>query len=255
MKRVLELPGTTNFRDLGGYATASGRRVREGVVFRSDSLHNVPASAAEEVLVGRLRLSHTFDFRSPEEVLHKPYAFAGVEHVLAPIGGSMLEKLRGPAAEVTPEYTRQLIHATYRHRIDHYGHQLARVLHFLAGPDFCAGGQPQRAIVFHCTAGKDRTGLMAAVLLHLLGVPRAVILEDYMLTRALLRRPAESNAYYDDMGISSEAMGILWGIDAAYLDAALDYIAQRHGGIDAYVRDALRVDDGVVERLRARLLV
>ncbi|KAG5491137.1 hypothetical protein JIQ42_01032 [Leishmania sp. Namibia] len=253
MKRAVNLPGTTNFRDLGGYATTCGRRVREGVVFRSDSLHNVPQAAAQEVLVDQLRLTHSFDFRSPHEVNHKPYSFPNIEHVFVPIGGSIVEKLWEPDAEVTPEYMRELVHATYRDRIDNYSHQLAQVLQFLTSTHFGANGR-QQSIVFHCTAGKDRTGLMAAIILHLVGVPRDTILEDYMLTSVCLKRPTEANSYYDSTRISDAAIDVIWGIDSAYLNAAFDYMERRYGGVDAYVTEKLQIDADAVQRLRARLL-
>ncbi|KAG5466840.1 hypothetical protein LSCM1_01017 [Leishmania martiniquensis] len=254
MKRALCLPGTTNFRDLGGYATTCGRRVREGVVFRSDSLHHVPPAVAQEVLVDRLHLTHSFDFRSPDEVHLKPYSFSRIEHVLVPIGGSMVEKLREPGAKVTPEYMRELVHATYRDRIDNYSHQLAQVLQFLTSTDFGAEGR-QQSIVFHCTAGKDRTGLMAAIILHLVGVPRDTILEDYMLTSACLKRPTDAHYYYDATRISDTAIDVIWGIDSTYLNEAFDYMKRRYGGVDAYVTEKLKIDAEAVQRLRARLLV
>lgn len=255
MKRAMELAGTTNFRDLGGYRT-DGRRVREGLVYRSDSLHNIPPAVAQAVLVEKLRVSHAFDLRSVDEASHKPYAVFGITRVAVPVGGSMLEKLLEPDADSTVDYTQELIHATYRHRIDHYGSQLGEVLRFLASPAFAlAGDAAPRSIVFHCTAGKDRTGLVAALLLHLLGVPRETIMADYMLTGACLRRPAEAGSYYNGRQLSDAAVDVIWGIDPAYLSAGLAYVEQRHGSIDAYAANALGVDAAAAQRLRGRLFV
>jgi protein tyrosine/serine phosphatase len=143
-------------RDIGGYMTATPHvRVRQGLIYRSDSPHNIPASVADGVLVGQLHLTHLFDFRSPAEVAQKPYNFPGIEHVLVPVGGSLVKKLWQPGVDLTPALARDLVHRTYRERIDECGDQFAKVLHFLMGPRFAADGS--QSILFHCTAGKDRT--------------------------------------------------------------------------------------------------
>ncbi|WP_280248048.1 tyrosine-protein phosphatase [Nocardia abscessus] len=95
------------------------------------------------------------------------------------------------------------------------------------------------AVLFHCTAGKDRTGWTAAVLLTLLGVDRATVTEDYLL----------SNRYR-----AARADDPLNGVQQSWLDAAFDQADRTYGSFDAYVRDGLRLDDREVAPLRARLL-
>lgn len=253
VKRALLVPGTTNMRDVGGYMTATPfARVRQGLIYRSDSPHNVPADVAQSVLVDQLHLTHAFDFRSPDEVAHKPYTFAGVEHVLLPIGGSLVKQLWHPDVELTAALARDLVHRTYRKRIDECSDQFAKVLRFLASADFTADGS--QSVLFHCTAGKDRTGLMAAILLHLLEVPRSTILEDYMLTNRFFTAPTEANAYFDVIKADKEVRDILWRVDEAYLVSALDYVEERYGSMDAYAKNRLGLDAATVDCLRARLL-
>ena len=84
-------------------------------------------------------------------------------------------------------------------------------------------------LVFHCTAGKDRTGFAAALILLALGVPRPVVMQDYLLTNELLRMDS-APAY----GIPPEVMQVLWRVQAEFLDAALHAVDTDHGGVDAY---------------------
>ncbi|KAL7702258.1 Tyrosine phosphatase family [Lotmaria passim] len=253
VKRALAVPGMTNMRDIGGYMTTTPFvRVRQCLVYRSDSPHNVTPEVAQRVLVEQLHLTHAFDFRSPDEVAQKPYAFTGIEHVLVPIGGSLVKQLYRPDVDLTPTLARDLVHRTYRKRIDECGDQFAKVLSFLASPAFAADGT--QSILFHCTAGKDRTGLMAAIILHLLGVPRSTILDDYMLTNRFFQPPTERNAYFDAIKMDREVHDILWHVDEAFLEAALDYVEERYGGMDAYAKTKLGLDAAAVERLRERLL-
>ncbi|KPI90254.1 hypothetical protein ABL78_0636 [Leptomonas seymouri] len=252
-KRALEVAGTSNMRDLGGYTTSTPCvRVRQGLVFRADSLHNIPPNVAQSVLVDELHLTHVFDFRSPAEVAHKPYAFPGIEHVLLPIGGSLVKQLWQPNVDLTPALARDLVHQTYRRRIDECSDQFGKVLHFLAGPGFEADGS--QSVLFHCTAGKDRTGLMAAIILRLLEVPRSTVLEDYMLTNRFFKPPEEPNAYFDEIALDREVHDILWQVDEVYLEAALDYVDERYGSMVVYAKNKLGLDAAAIKRLRERLL-
>lgn len=253
VKRAVTVPGTSNVRDIGGYMTATPYvRVRQGLVYRGDSPHNVPADIAQSVLVDQLHLTHTFDFRSPAEVAQKSYQFAGIDHVLAPVCGSAVKQVWQPGMAITPALAHELIHRTYRKRIDECGDQFAKVLRFLASPDFNADGT--QAILFHCTAGKDRTGLMAALILHLLEVPRNTILDDYLLTNRFFKPPTEPNPYFDEVKLDREVHDIVWSVDAAHLAAALEYVEERYGSIDGYAKSKLGVDAATVECLRERLL-
>ncbi|KPA86240.1 hypothetical protein ABB37_00473 [Leptomonas pyrrhocoris] len=253
VKRAVNVAGTSNMRDIGGYTkTVPFVRVRQGLVFRSDSPHNVPPDVAQSVLVEQLHLTHTFDLSSPREVTQKPYSFPGIDHVLLPIGGSLVTKLWHPGVHLTPALARDLLHRTYRRRIDECCDQFAQVLRFLASRAFAADGS--QFILFHCTAGKDRTGFMAALILHLLMVPRGTILEDYMLTNRFFQPPTEPNAYFDAISMDREVHDILWHVDETYLAAALDYVEERYGSVDAYAKNQLGLEAAAVECLRERLL-
>lgn len=247
--RVIELPGVLNFRDLGGYAGLDGKHVRWGQVYRSDALTNVPVTAAQEVLRNRLDVRHAFDFRTDSEAADRPYAFDGIEHHLLPVGPSLLSSHAKSGKPFTADITRALVLQTYYARIDSHDGEFAAVLRFLVHQPADSG-----AVVFHCTAGKDRTGLMAALLLGALGVDEKTILDDFNLTKPLPVRPAETVAFFAGLGLDDASMDVLWSVDGSNMEAALVYLRERYGGIESYLRQKMGLTNEELAALRARLL-
>ena len=126
---------------------------------------------------------------------------------------------------------------------------------------FQALADQDRPVLIHCAAGKDRTGFLAALTHHLLGVSRDDMVEDYLLTNAAVdlagRAPSIARQLHKMTGrvAADDAVVAFLGVEAAYLDAALAEVEARHGSVEAYLRDALGVDaarrDRIVERLSA----
>ena len=100
--------------------------------------------------------------------------------------------------------------------------------------------------MFHCTAGKDRTGFAAALLLEALGVPRAVILQDYLLTNDFYQMPKANPA-----GLPQEVMNVLWRVQANFLDAAFEVVEADFGSVPRYLKETLGVDAQAQARLAA----
>jgi protein tyrosine/serine phosphatase len=178
-QRVIPLEGAVNFRDLGGLATADGRIVKWRMLFRSDALHDLtPADVA--VLRDQLGVVTVVDLRSDEELARTPanplHAVADVLH------HPIFRAADRPADEDPEEAARRRAEMTlaqmYLGMFDRLGDNLAAgVLAVAVAPG---------PAVFHCAAGKDRTGVMAAVLLSLMGVPDVDIAVDYAATTAAL---------------------------------------------------------------------
>ena len=240
--RSPSLQGASNFRDLGGYPALDGRRVRRGRVFRSDHLAGLtPDDAAH---LRSLALTHSIDFRGVAERAALPYQIPGVENLALSIEPTVVQRLRARvAAGQTPttEDTVELMCETYRGFVHDHGHTFARFLRHLL--------EHATPVVFHCTAGKDRTGFAAAVLLSILGVDRAAIMQDYLLTNQLYRRvPALEGSG------PKHIMEVVWQVRPEFLQAAFDVIDCEYGGLPAYLSGAAGMQVNELQQLRQDLL-
>jgi protein-tyrosine phosphatase len=236
------LQGASNFRDLGGYTTADGRRVRRGQVFRSDHLAGL--TEADVARLQTLGVRHSLDFRGVAEYTATPYAIAGIERVALTIEPTVIARMQALVAQgvvPTTEETVDLMRETYRDFVNHNAGTYGRFLkHLLAQPT------PQ---VFHCTAGKDRTGFAAALLLSALGVERATIEHDYLLTNQLYRRDPR----LEGKG-HPHVMQVLWQVQPEFLHAAFEAVDAQHGGMTDYLHGAIGLSPQELTELRKLLL-
>jgi protein-tyrosine phosphatase len=236
-ERTVTLCGTCNVRDLGGLPLARGGLTARGRVYRGD----VPLrlDPADGPALAALGVTTVVDLREPGEVTTEPNALTGHGSITV-VHVDVWEAVR----PLTPADQWDL-EAWYLTAIDHAGPAFARAFTAIADADGAA--------LFHCTAGKDRTGLLAALLLETVGVPRETILHDYALThdriepvRARLLAQAEAR------GISREDFARVLGAAPAMLARTLDHVDARHGGATAYLSRA-GVADEAVERLAVKL--
>ena len=252
-ERLLPLEGAQNFRDLGGYPTRNGRSVRWGAVFRSDSL--AALSAADLAYLDRLGLRLVCDFRGDAEVAEEPNPFAGrpeCEYSRHPLGDVSVQPAEwrrrfesGDFADIDASWLTR----SYRGMIDGSGPALGGVFRRLARED----GLPA---VLHCTAGKDRTGVTAALLLLLLGVPRELVVEDYALTaRFTGDRIRAAERFFRERGIDPARVGALMGSEPATLSGALDHLDATHGGVERWARERAGLAEAEIGALRETLLV
>jgi protein-tyrosine phosphatase len=242
MQRWIQLEGCLNFRDLGGYPTAAGRAVRWRQVYRSDALHLVTAPD-----LARLRhdigLRDVIDLRSTAEVRSEgqgPLAGGDVRFHHVPLfDGEVREEDRERAAQFT-------LADRYVFLAEVAGDRIARVLGLLADAEAPA--------VFHCAAGKDRTGVISAILLGLLGVPDEVIVADYVATRETL------DAIVDRLNALEGYRTMLAALPPDTMHANpetmfefLQRLRARSGSMEGYAL-AAGVSAAAIARLRARLL-
>jgi protein-tyrosine phosphatase len=240
--RLLEWEGCVNARDLGGYATEDGRETRWGTVVRSDC----PAALTE---AGRAALAGygvraIVDLRLPAELADDPNPFAEPgDHGIAYTNISFID----PAA-VPPDAVSTLAE-DYLQMLDRYRQGVAEALAAIArAPD-------DGAVLVHCAAGKDRTGLISALLLGLVDVPAETIAADYAMTAELLR-PRERQwleGLDPEERAQREAMLARYAPTAEVMLAVLEGLGERHGGVEPYLRSTgLGQDD--LDRLRERLV-
>ena len=237
--RFLQLRGTTNTRDLGGLPLSGGGATASGRVWRSDA----PLVLAHEDLeaLERLGLTTVVDLREAGELEFEPNALLGhpfvvVHHV------EVWRRVNERGGRPVDPFD---ITAFYVAALDHAGEAFAEGVRLIAD----APG----AAVFHCTAGKDRTGVLAALLLEAVGVPRAAVIEDFALTHdriGTVRERLLADAVR--RGVDPQQFGRLLGATADLIEPALEHLDRRHGGAVAYLQ-AAGVDDATLARLRQKL--
>ena len=240
MERRIDLPGCANFRDLGGYPTRGGMRLRWRRLFRSDALHGLTPKGADRV-VDELGVGAIVDLRSTGEV---GVDGRGALRDRVPVYHH-LPLFEGPLT-VDPELVNRLTLAErYFLMVERAKGPVARVVSALA--------ESSTPVVYHCTAGKDRTGLISAIVLGLLGVPDEFIVADYAATQnnldAIIDRLTQSEAYGD----------VLDNLPADTLHAKpetmfslLDQLRERYGSFRGYAND-IGLGDAVIQRLEAGL--
>jgi protein-tyrosine phosphatase len=242
MSSSFTLQGASNFRDLGGYLTANGERVRRGQVFRSDHLAGL--TDADVARLQALGVGHSLDFRGVAEFTATPYDIPGVERVALAIEPTVIARMQALVSQgivPTTDETVELMRETYRDFVNRNAPTYGRFLkHLLEQPT------PQ---VFHCTAGKDRTGFAAALLLSALGVDRDIIEHDYLLTNQIYRRDPR----LEGQG-HPHVMKVLWQVQPEFLHAAFDEIDTQHGGMHDYLHGAIGLSPQEVAELQRLLL-
>jgi protein-tyrosine phosphatase len=244
--RLIRLQGASNFRDLGGYASALGGEVRWGMLYRAGRLDRLTASDLEELAA--LGVRTVFDLRREDERAQWPDPVPNVHLCLM---SKVQAKRPLPPAELLVEHDHgvQFMRELYSGLLAHAAVEIGTLFTMLAAPDAMPA-------VFHCAVGKDRTGLVAALLLTWLGVDRETVLDDFELSDEhvgqaqrdeLLQRMAER-------GIGPEAAAGILGASRECMADALDEVDTRYGGIERYLREHCAVDPDVLLTLRRVLL-
>jgi len=241
---ALEFDTISNARDLGGLRGAAGRRVRSGRLYRSGN--PALASTADLDRLHALDLDVVVDFRSPGEKSPDEAGFgARFNWVAVPVlDGSMAMDVLMPRLRAsTPVQIDGFMLEVYRDFPVRYRDAFG---------GFMQTAQEGKTLLFHCTAGKDRTGFASLLLLSALGVAQDDILANYLESNQRNARFNETAlARMARLGVSAEAMMPLLEVRASYLDASLQAIEQGWGSVDNYLGDALAVD---VAQLRAHYL-
>ena len=249
-RRLPPLEGGRNFRDLGGYAAAGGRRVRWGKLFRSGVMSGL--TPRDQSYLDELGIAVICDLRCTAERTKapNPWTSPSVVAVDYEMQTAALAALLGEASG--PDAVRARMMGGYERLPYVHLENYRRLFQALAESD--------RPLVFNCTAGKDRTGVAAALILTLLGVPRETILYDYSLSEKVVdyRRLASSTAYgigFEAVAaVSAEMRAPLLRSDPDYLQAAFSSIERQDGSVAGYLSAKLGVDEAQAASLRERLL-
>ncbi|WP_411732986.1 tyrosine-protein phosphatase [Paeniglutamicibacter sp.] len=232
------VPGLYNLRSTGNW-NATGGIIAPGRLYRSDSPARL--DAAGTAALGALGIDLIIDLRSTEEVESASYEFPGIQRTGIPV------ELLNPTAVLTTEQT---LAALYESFIDRYGPMIITALRTIARHE-------QGAVLVHCTAGKDRTGIVVALALLAVGTPRAEVVRDYAATHANLRgtwtKTILESLLIDATSLPNNVMEIVNGSPAHIFEALLNCLDVKHGGVAGYLRSHDFNDDDL-KALRTRLV-
>jgi protein-tyrosine phosphatase len=249
--RLPPLDGSRNFRDLGGYSGADGRRVRWGRLYRSGTLAGL--TVAGHAQLRALGIGAVCDLRTSAERAGQPYdwcAAAGMVYWSRDYATSFGE-LRAVLGAALPSAAaaRAAMMNGYR-ELPYEQAPAYRELFRMIG----AGALP---LVFNCSAGKDRAGTAAALVLSALGVPRDRVIEDYRLTDTVWDYRVALGDHGRESMVARQPWDVVEAVytaDPAYIGAALDAIVARSGSLAAYLDDVLDVDADRLAAIRSNLL-
>lgn len=239
---VIALQGASNVRDMGGWTTRDGRTVARGRLYRSAALHGL--TDADLAAFAALGLRTVCDFRGEAEQARAPSRLPpGVTlHPLSiqPTIGASLADLAKNSEANGDDVTAVLCQAYAAYALD-WAYQYRAMFELIL-----AGDVP---LLFHCTAGKDRTGFAATLILSALGVDRATIREDYLATNRIWQPPADLASH-----LPPAAAKMLLSANSTFLDAAFAAIDGAYPTVDAYLEAKIGLDAGKRDRLKELLL-
>jgi protein-tyrosine phosphatase len=248
-ERRVMFEGVQNFRDLGGYRAEGGGRVRWGRLFRSDSLHKL--TAADLAAFERLGLGVVIDLRGDRERETHPNPIARAVQVAVtgqpPVDPDAPdERDRSLSGSADGE---RILRDLYVGMLEHSPALFHRIFTALLEPN----GMPA---VFHCHAGKDRTGVLAALVLLAVGVSAEDVLDDYELTRRFrfMENQQESYANMIALGMSPEAAAGVLSTPRWAMEDTLQALDAQHGGIERYLTQTVGLTTGQLDALRAALV-
>ena len=252
---VLPVSSVCNPRDLGGYIGFEGRKVKSHRLLRTGKINKI--SAKDEKFLQEYGLSKIIDLRSPLEYKKCPdRPIPGVQHFAMPLSDE--DNTNGgkkDIAKVFEEY-RHDQYAGFRMMCDRYHDHVSKkhaqntirqILELLVNT-------PDGAVLFHCSEGKDRTGIIAVIILYLLGVDLETIRQDYLYSNYMLNHyRAKRDEIFKQKGENLEFranMRILGSVSDAFLDTSLITIEKEYGGLDSFLQNQIGVTPEMRDALR-----
>jgi len=254
--RSIAFSGVRNFRDLGGYQTFSDQTIRRGLLYRSANLHKLTDKDLQRL--DRLSLKRVIDFRADFEKMSEPDRLPNdpdIKVVEIPIldrstnvAQALEQQIKAGKADAI--HPAELLTEANIELATRFTPQYQQFIHEILETN----GQP---ILFHCTAGKDRTGFAAAILLRILDVPQEAVMFDYLLSNEYYFKALKRNlallALTKGQKVSSVVAGFL-EVKTAYLQIAFNTIDQQYGSFDEYMRQGLDLTKEQIAHLHSLYL-
>ena len=256
----VQLEGATNFRDLGGYKVSENKTVRSGMIYRSAKLNGLTGS--DKAKVSSLDITTIVDLRTTEERHSEPDAWPETVDVIS-TDYSFGDITKFFNKDMTGEQAEAMMAQAYRTMPQQQKDNYSKMFKALAEDD--------GALLFHCSAGKDRTGIASALVLTALGADHDVIMTDYLKTRDYLREIQNQHAGNAKSAketteeaadpsrhifsqLQPEAIAALMDVRPVYLNSALDSMNEEYGSVMGYIQEGLGVSDEQLATIRSRYL-
>ena len=262
----IEFEGLSNARDLGGLVGYGGKRIKPGRIIRSDNLS--PATDNDCEKLQKYGLKKIVDFRTDDEIKSSPdREIFGVTWMKNPILKSLTTGITREEASAPSSLAEILL--DFSCGLGVKGKDWLASLYIpLVSDEFCLNGyrtfldtlrgNRNGAVLYHCSAGKDRVGIGTLIFLSALGVSRQDIINDYLLTNESYAKVInEAQELGRSRGISQEIIDTiepLSGVDLSYINTALDIIDNTHGGMDKFLKNQLGLDESYINDLRENYL-
>lgn len=252
--RMIEIDGGRNFRDVGGYRTADGHRVRWGTLYRSGSLGGLSPSGMDKLR--HMKIRAIIDLRMTDERRRDPSNWLATANLgywtrdyrLGGDSASLAQVFRDPTKLTADSVRAAMIHG-YRTMPRELAPQYRELFSRLLAPG-------RGAVVVNCTAGKDRTGIAAALVLTALGVSYETVREDFLLSNAGLNMASLAGAISPQIAaLPPEIAKPLLGVEGPYLDAAFDQLRKDYGTAEGYLEKELGIGPAQLAALKRKMLI
>lgn len=244
--RVIDMDNVSNFRDLGGYSTSDENQLKWGHIYRSGHLSN--SNLFDQDKIKRLGIKTIIDLRAEEDIKAHPY-FINIRKINIPVESCDFVNIKDVILKenFTRSETILYMQNAYKEIVEQNAEKYAEMFDVLLDKN-------NYPVLISSHLGKDRVGIAAALLLHVLGVPEYTIEEDYLASNNYID-PKKTISFSEPLPETlQEAMTALFSANRSYLSSAFDYIKDTYGSIDNYLEKEVRVSKGKVIILRKLML-
>lgn len=254
-RRYIGLEHTVNFRDLGGLKTKDGKTVRKGFIFRSDNLSKLGTDDFEAF--SALRIAAVYDLRTDHEIAGKEdHLPANVRYVHTPVVQDNAGEIKGLKkrvlnGEITEQQAKDMTAKFYADAVTIHADAVKDILKQIT--------RSEQPVLYHCSAGKDRTGIVSALILSILNVDRQVIVDDYLVSNYYRRDRAEKTLGKAKLGrvikpkLNMKAIEVLSTVDESFINATFNAIDSAYGGMEPFIQNKLGIDKAARQALVEKL--
>lgn len=248
-QKNLGMESSPNFRELGGLQVNESYQVKDDMLYRSGSFSHLPAADEQKLLA--TSINRVVDFRSPFEIEREPDhipATMNAEYVPCQIGSINPSAMGGFMKVLSSEDFKKSQVDSLMIMANHgFVESIADYK-----PLFASIQEEESVVLFHCSAGKDRTGLASSLILHILGADWDTIMEDYLRSNEAVGKMDTSKL--EMYGIPADRAKLLGGVEPEYLEAAWTGIVEKYGSVDAMLVQVFGIGEKEKEELREKYL-